>query len=934
MPATESITGLLESLESEGVGVVVALLPAGQESSGIVSRLADEAESRIMADLERAVRMTAALVALADARAERAVRARTRRVHGQALTYSNRFEDALASLRDALEFTEDANDPVEIGRIRLTMLHVFARQARFDEAVSCGTLARDAFRAAGEREHVGRAENNLGIIERMRDRPGEAIVHFACAAEALAGQPPLLAHVENNRAEALLDLDRFGEAESAFGSALQAFREAKAHRHAGIVLGNLADLASRQGRMHEALTMFEEARRSMGEAAAPGDAARLAVEQADVLQNVGLLAGARSGYEEAIPLLESLGMTAESARAHLGLGRVQLRLGEGTAAATIGTSLELFRRLGNHSATARALALGAELSARSGDHATAVRLLAEAREGVLDRPAAAAALDLLYADILRRTGALDGAVEAADGAARTAESLGIAPLAADLLHVSGRAKLGLGAPAAARDRLQRAVHLAERARGTLQSDRFRSAFIGDRAGIWEDCTTAVLDAGGPGGAEEAFRCVELAKSRSLLELLTGGVPVGGDRDGDGTLLTDLARITGELNAMYGRAEDALGERTRAQIREHEAAAERIVLRLAATSRFAGAFAGPAALGSLAGSLPDDGAILEYFAEQGWLSAFVITRAGVVIRRRIADLATVQSGCDALGFQMSRAIVRGLPGGARGERLTRDVNEELAAISRLVLGSIADALPASGRLAIVPTSPLHAVPFAALPFQGEPLIRRFAIAMSPSASLLNHLPTRADGAALVIGVADELAPRAEAEAHDIAATLPGATVLTGPGATRGGFARLSAGRSHIHFAGHARFIPSNPLASGLRFADGWLTATEIARLDLGGASVMLSGCDTGRAIVSGADEQLGLARAILAARASSLTMSLWPVHDEITSLLMRTAYRSRGGTDPGVSVAAAVRTAQLELLASHPHPAAWAPFVTVHSPWSN
>ena len=368
MTGARDIPAMVDALDGPGIEAVAAMLPEGADASGVVALLADEAERRIMEDLARAVRTTAALIGLSDARALPAVRARVRRVGAQALTYANRFDEALAGLAQAMPLAEEAGDHVEIGRIQLAMLHVFARQARFDEAIACGMRARGAFEAAGERALVGRAENNLGILERMSDRPALAIGHFERASKELAGEPPLLAHVENNRAEALLDLDRFAQAEQAFRAALAAFRAAKASRHAGIVLGNLADLASRQGRLHEALTMFEEARSALDESSSPGDAARLAVEHADVLQNLGMLPLAVRAYEAAIPVLSAHKMAAESARAHLGLGRSLARIGHARAGEELARAEELFRELKNESGRARTLAIRADAATSLGNH--------------------------------------------------------------------------------------------------------------------------------------------------------------------------------------------------------------------------------------------------------------------------------------------------------------------------------------------------------------------------------------------------------------------------------------------------------------------------------------------------------------------------------------------------------------------------------------
>ena len=945
MTSAPAIQALVDELDGPDWTQVAAQLPPGEAGSEMVGRLADEAESRIMADLARAVSTTRTLIALADARASASVRARVRRVHSQALTYSNLYDDAFATLGEALPLAQEAHDLVEVGRIRLTMLHIHARQTRFDEAVECGTLARDAFEAAHDRVLVGRAENNLGILERMRDRPRAALEHFRRAALALASQPPLLAHVENNRAEALLDLDDFSAGESAFRAALAAFRLAGAHRHAGIVLGNLADLASRQGRSHDALKLFEEARRVLGEASAPGDAARLAVEHADVLFGLGMLSQAELAYSSSIPVLEQHKMTAEMARACLGLGRVQVRRGDRTALTTLEQAQRLFAGHQNTTGRARALAIVAETRARDGDVGSALSLLDDAGTGVADRPAALAWINLLSANVYLAMGQGDRACEQTARAIQVAETLGLAPLAADLLQTQGKGLMLQGKKEPAAASLRRAVRHAERCRGAMQTDRFRSAFLGERATIWEDCATAVLDANDPGALGEAFTLVESAKSRSLLDALQNreaAAPASADDDSASALVAALAAINGELSALYARAHEtgeptpAQRERAAGEIRRRETAAEALVIRLGATSGFAGAFAAPTPLADLAALVPDTGLVLEYFAEGGHLSAFAITRRSTTTHRRFASISAVEAGVNALNFQIRRALVRGLPQGQSGERLTRDAQAELAALSSLLVAPFAGAINGATALVVIPTAPLHMVPFGALALGERRLISSVDLGLAPSASVLARMPAPRAGPALFVGVADERAPRAESEAHTIGALVPKATVMTGGLATRKAFTDRCADFSHIHFAGHARFIPSNPGASGLKLADGWLTAAEIARLNLRGASLMLSACDSGKVAVTGGDELMGLTQAALSAGAASLTTALWPVHDAQTLSLMAEAYGvmypepSAMGRVPSVS--RALREVQCRFMNSGAHPAAWAPFVTVCSPW--
>jgi CHAT domain-containing protein len=114
-------------------------------------------------------------------------------------------------------------------------------------------------------------------------------------------------------------------------------------------------------------------------------------------------------------------------------------------------------------------------------------------------------------------------------------------------------------------------------------------------------------------------------------------------------------------------------------------------------------------------------------------------------------------------------------------------------------------------------------------------------------------------------------------------------------------------------------------SSLKLHDGWLLATDAMSLDLPGALVALSACESARSEVVGGDEILGLTRAFLRAGAATLVVSLWLVQDETTAKLMSEWY---GRMRDGEGQAAALRTAQLELKAQYPHPYYWAPFVLI------
>lgn len=126
---------------------------------------------------------------------------------------------------------------------------------------------------------------------------------------------------------------------------------------------------------------------------------------------------------------------------------------------------------------------------------------------------------------------------------------------------------------------------------------------------------------------------------------------------------------------------------------------------------------------------------------------------------------------------------------------------------------------------------------------------------------------------------------------------------------------------LHLATHGLFRVGSPLQSGVRLADGWLTAERAARLDLHGALVVLSACDTGRSLVLAGDELIGLQRGFLLAGASAVVMSLWPARDDVSVVLMSQFHRHLA---TGLSPSASLRAAQLAARQAYPHPWWWAP----------
>lgn len=155
-------------------------------------------------------------------------------------------------------------------------------------------------------------------------------------------------------------------------------------------------------------------------------------------------------------------------------------------------------------------------------------------------------------------------------------------------------------------------------------------------------------------------------------------------------------------------------------------------------------------------------------------------------------------------------------------------------------------------------------------------------------------------------------------------------------------RVVAFATHALMAGDLGFgepgLVFTPPRGASETDDGYLSASEAARLDLKADWIILSACNTAAGDTPGAKGLSGLARAFFLAGARSLLVSHWSVWDDASARITTTAVKSfQANRTQGR--AEALRQASLALLSdgSSPrfaHPAAWAAFVLVGEPRAN
>jgi CHAT domain-containing protein len=248
----------------------------------------------------------------------------------------------------------------------------------------------------------------------------------------------------------------------------------------------------------------------------------------------------------------------------------------------------------------------------------------------------------------------------------------------------------------------------------------------------------------------------------------------------------------------------------------------------------------------------------------------------------------------------------------------------------LIAPIADLLSAP-QTSFSPASSLAGVPFAALGVEGRPLIEKTVVFMTPAPGLHGMLDQRRRSLnrSLIVGVADDAAPRIGDEASTIAAIHPDSKLLLDGEATIATITTSIEEFDLLHLACHGVHRNDNPWFHRLRLGDGWITAREITRWKLDGQLVVLSACDSGRQRgVQTANELFGLPYAFLAAGASAVLVNLWPADDGASEILMVAFHRLLAEGVPG---AVALRDAQLMVRPQLKFPVHWANAVLIGSP---
>lgn len=279
-------------------------------------------------------------------------------------------------------------------------------------------------------------------------------------------------------------------------------------------------------------------------------------------------------------------------------------------------------------------------------------------------------------------------------------------------------------------------------------------------------------------------------------------------------------------------------------------------------------------------------------------AAVVVRDGRFRLVRLGNRAEIVETTRQLHADLNALAPDHLPG-PLVDAVTASANHRARLLDRMLVEPIAD-LIGDRELVLVPSGPLYALPWSALPtLRGKP------ISIVPSATAWVGARTRGLRSPSVILAGGPGVPGAVGEVRRLREVYPEATLVDGPAATSGKVLSALDGSGLAHLVAHGAHEPANALFSRLELVDGPLFAHETARLGSPPDRVVLAACELAMSHIRPGEEPLGFAGTLLASGSSTVIGAISRVGDHAAAEAMRDLHRLlAAGTSPALALAEA------------------------------
>jgi CHAT domain-containing protein len=914
-------------------------------NAAVVQRVNEAVQANLRIDPPQAFSLAEAAVAIARKLRNEELLARSLRSKANALYMIGDNQKALEFHAQALKMFQKSCNAEEEARTLNSSIQPLILLGNYDRALEAADGARTIFERLGDHRRLAHVEINVGNLYHRQDRFEDGLAHYERAYETLL---PLrdtegLAVALYNMAVCLITLNDFPRALSTYQRAREMFVQ---HGMTLLVTQsdyNIAYLYYLRGEYSRAIGMLRATREACEK---NGDAHVMALcflDLSEIYLELNLSTEAKEMAHEGYLRFQKLGMGYEEAKCQAYEAMAFGQLGKALH------SLELFAQARPKFVREKNLVwpwlidLYQAVVLYNEGRFFEARRLSSAAANFFDSsflPGKAVLSWLLLARLSLRTGELAAARADCERAQERLAKLEAPVLRYQAEFLLGQIQQATNDSRGAYESYQRAREALETLRSSLHGEELKIAFMKNRLEVYECLVELCLrDDSKRDSAEESFGYMELAKSRSMAELLMqhSYAPPAPD-SGQSGLVRRIREMREELNWYYRRiereqlrAEDPSPERIEKLQKEalaHENELLRALREVPVSQPDASLSSGSAiqSLENIRACLSDETALVEFFGVKEQFVAAVLTRGKLEIIL-LTPVSRVVNLLRMVHFQISKFRL--------GNDYIKNFEKSLLVATLGHLQELYGELiaPLRGRLnarhlVIVPHGVLHYVPFHAL-FDGDRyLIDSFTISYAPSASIFaicQRKVSMANGSPLILGVPDAQAPLILNEVQSVAKTLSGAELIVGTDANESALRERGAHSRLIHIATHGSFRQDNPMFSGIRLGSGYVNLYDLYQLKLEAELVTLSGCATGLNVVAAGDELLGLIRGLLFAGARSLLLTLWDVNDRSTAEFMTCFYRR---LRDGENKAAAIQGAMQELRERYPHPYHWAPFTLI------
>lgn len=914
-------------------------------SPSFVTRLDEAVSSLIRIDLKKAGSLADAAVAIAEKLSDKESTAFALRAKANTLWSLGQNKQASDLHGRAIQLFDEVGKPIEAGRTLSISIQPLILLGEYERAHTAAARARKIFAAAQDAVRLARLDINVGNIFHRQDRFREALDCYERAYTQLLPDkdPEGLIAALHNVAMCLIMLNDYARADSTYEEVIRLCRERKLPVAMAQAEYNRAYLYYLRGAYGHAIEKLRAARET---AQAAGDAYHSALCQLDLSEiylELNINQDAAELSREAFTSFKQLGMGYESAKALCNSALALSQQGEGFRALELfAQARSLFVQEKNQVWPSLIDLYRAIVYFNEGRFPEARQYCLAALEFFATSPLPGRAIlcRLLLARLCMKTGEVEAAAKECQAALEDLSGKEMPILAYQAHLVMGQVEESGHHLQEAQRHYRIATEMLETLRGGVHGEELKISFVKNRLEVYENLVDLCLASSASREAlEEAWSYMEQAKSRGLLELITRQMnPASTEGPEESGVARNIRDLREQLNWYYHRIEaeqlaqvPATDERLVA-LRDLARKREKELLRAlremppAAADAAGVKSAPPASLASVREALGSHTTLLEYFRVQDRILAAIVTRDGVEIvtittAPRIAHILRMLQ-FQFSKFRLGRAYLDEFQGPlleATRSHLNELYTELLAPLRAKLKGQ---------RLVIVPHELLHYVPFHALFDGNQYLIDSFTISYAPSASIYvrhRRKPVNKTGCSLILGVPDRQAPSIYEELQAVAEIVPQAKVFLGTSASEAVLKEHGPRSRLIHIATHGFFRKDNPMFSGIRLGESFLTLYDLYHLKLPAELVTLSGCSTGLNVIAAGDELIGLVRGLLSAGAQNLLLTLWDVNDRSTADFMK-AFYTRLFKRPDRALA--LREAMVEVRQRYPHPYYWAPFILV------